>query len=184
MNKKPDSKREFALVHNPGYDFLRLIDWMQESESNPSASIIAPYFFPVLALLGACFAIEGYVSMVGQKLDADWEEFDKGRVTFKQKIKKIYSMLDRSIDFEKGIWQRANLMFNKRGKLAHPCFVSSKEPSQQKIPDIFDVIAKEYPPTISKEIAEMAIDILLADSNLDKFRHFSKLETYHGIPRD
>ncbi len=93
MTKKPDSKSEFTLVHNPGYDFLRLVDWMQESEFNPSASIIAPYFFPVLALLGACFAIEGYVSMVGQKLDADWEEFDKGRVTFKQKIERIYSIL-------------------------------------------------------------------------------------------
>ncbi len=88
------------------------------------------------------------------------------------------------MDFEQDIWQAANLMFKRRGKLAHPFFMNGKEFSKQKIPDIFEVIAKEYPPATSKEIAETAIDVLLTNSNLGKFRHFSKLETYYGIPRD
>lgn len=183
MNKSFDSKAEFTLIHNPGYDFLRLVDWMQESETDPSSSVIAPYFFPVLALLGACFAIEGYINLVGQKKVSEWNEFDKGRVTIKAKIEKIYSVLDKPIDFNQGTWQKVILIFSMRAKLAHPRFIDGKEIHQQEVPDVFEILAEQYSSSVSKSIAEDVIDTLLNDSNLSKFRHFVRFKTYHGPPR-
>lgn len=53
------------LRHNPGYDFRRLVYWMNKADDKSANIHVAPYFIPTLALIGACFSLEGYINMTG-----------------------------------------------------------------------------------------------------------------------
>lgn len=173
----------YGLFHNPGYDFLRLIYWMKEEQNNPSPTI-APYFLPVLALLGACFSIDGYINMVGQKTDSDWLDFDKGPTPIKERIGRIYSKLDKPVKFDSGIWQKVLLLFKARTTLVHPRYIDLEEIRDNPIPDVFDETTKNFPILKTQAIAQEAIDTLLADANLSELRHFWELTSYSGPPRE
>lgn len=173
MMKKMDIKKGAHKVrHNPGYDFRRLVCWMNENNSKSANIHIAPYFIPTIALIGACFSLEGYINMIGQHIDKGWNDFDKGRVTVKDKLKRIYKKLNKPFNCSDGIWQEVLVFFKKRGSLVHSKYVNKTEVRVEidKIHTIFQDIRLEYPPRKSKEILEKAIGVLLTDAKLCKLK--------------
>ena len=127
MKKSINTEGIHELLHNPGYDFRRLVYWMNKTNVNDKNIHIAPYFIPVLALLGVCFSLEAYINMVGQKIDKDWNNFDKGPIPLKDRLKRIYSKLNKSLDCSKGIWQKVLVLFKIRVSLVHPQYVNKTE---------------------------------------------------------
>ena len=168
MEKITNTKGIHELLHNPGYDFRRLVCWMNKTDVNDKKIYIAPYFIPVLALLGACFSLEGYINMVGQRIDKDWNGFERGIVPLKNRLKRIYSKLHKSLDCSEGIWQEVLLLFKTRVLLVHPRYVNKTETRSEhdEIPTIFQIVRQKYPPNKSYEILQKAIDTLLKDANL------------------
>ncbi len=175
MNRKIISKGEYKLIHNPGDDFKELVYSM-----NDETPCIIPYFIPVLALLGACFAIEGYINMAGQQVDPDWNEFNKGPISLKKRLKRIYSIINKPLTCGQGIWKDVLEIFKTRIELVHPIFRNQKETRTKKIPDIFDIVNDNYPPNKSKEILENAINTLLKDAKLNRLKDIGKVDGYSG----
>jgi hypothetical protein len=174
---------EYELIHNPGYDFLRLLGWMDEADPRDLDLPFAPYFIPVIAILAACCAIEGYINMVGQKADPNWRDFEKGPIPIKSRISRIYELMGKRADFGQGIWQRVLLLFKMRVKLVHPKYVAKSERRRTEIPDIFKSVKAKYPPRATRQLAEEAVDILLSDTGLTELRHQWRWGSYHGPPR-
>lgn len=178
MNRKFTPKGEYELNHNPGDDFKEIVYCMNDEKPH-----IAPYFVPILALLGACFAIEAYINMVGQQVDPNWIKFDKGHIPLKDRLKRIYSKINKTLVCGQGIWQDVLKLFEMRIQLVHPVYINRKEIRIEKIPDIFDTVEKNYPPYKAKETLEKAIDALLNDTNLTHLRDVGKTEGYSGSVR-
>src|SRR5215216_6346659 len=63
--RRDSSPGEYGIEHNPGYDFLRLVNFLQETDRNDPHLPFAGYLIPTVAFLAACCAIEGYVNTVG-----------------------------------------------------------------------------------------------------------------------
>jgi len=103
--------------------------------------------------------------MVGQQIDSDWESFDRGRVGIKDKLRKIYSTIDKPINFGQGIWQEVLDLFKKRKDLVHPKYLNKKEYRNNEIPTIFQLVRDTYPCFKTKNIMYNAISTLLNDSN-------------------
>ncbi len=182
MRHEP-AKGKYSLVHNPGYDFLRLLHWMAEANPDDPNLPFAPYLIPTVAILGACCAIEGYINMVGQKVDSGWAEFDKGPVAIKKRIARIYSAVGKHADFSRDIWQQVLDLFEARIELVHPRYVEREEKRDTDIPDLFQLINAKYPPSKSQEIVEAAIDLLLSDTGLTELRDKYRFRTYSGPVR-
>ena len=178
MKNKIIEKGEYELIHNPGDDFKRLVYWM--NDENPH---VVPYLVPVLALLGACFAIEGYINMVGQHVDPDWKKFVKGPTSVKDRLKRIYLKKNKTLNCNQGIWQDVLGLFKIRIDLVHPVYKNQKEIRIDEIPDIFDIVEDKYSPSKSKEILENAINVLLNDTNLTELKDIGKIEGYSGPVR-
>jgi len=175
MNKKIIPRGKYELIHNPGDDFKELVYWMNDKESH-----IPPYFIPVLALLGTCFAIEGYINMVGQQVDPDWSKFERGHITLKDRLERIYSRINKTLICGNGIWQNVLEIFKIRIEIVHPTYRNQEEIRTEAIPDIFDIVKKKYPQSKSREILENAIDTLLKDTDLNHLKDIGKIEGYSG----
>lgn len=185
MMKSKQTTGKHELIHNPGYDFRRLIYWMKDMEMDEKDESIpiAPYFIPILALIGACFAIEGYINMVGQHVDPNWKNFDKGPISVKKRLERIYSMLGKKLHLGHGIWQKVLDLFKSRNELVHPIYVSKTEIRNNEIPTVFDRIEQKYPVSNSEKICEEAINVLLAEANVSHLKNHWKLDGYSGPPR-
>jgi hypothetical protein len=105
MSTLEKDKGEHKLIHNPGHDFRRVVYWMKKIDTNGDQSLIAPYFIPILALLGACCAIEGYVNTVGQHIDPKWADFEKGPIPLRKRLQRIYANLNKNLELGQGLWQ-------------------------------------------------------------------------------
>lgn len=185
MMKSKQTRGEYKLIHNPGYDFRELIYWMKDMEmgEKDENTPIAPYFIPILALIGACFAIEGYINMVGQHVDQNWKKFEKGPISVKKRIERIYLMLGKKLDLGHGIWHQVLDLFKSRIELAHPIYVSKTETRNTEIPTVFQRFEKKYPVLKSEKICDEAIDVLLADASLSHLKDEWTLAGYSGPPR-
>jgi len=185
MMKSKQPRGKYELIHNPGYDFRRLIYWMKDMEMDEKDenTPIAPHFIPILALIGAYFAIEGYINMVGQHVDPNWENFEKGPISVKKRLDRIYSMLGKKLDSGHGIWQQVLDLFKSRIELAHPMYVSKTEIRNTEIPTVFQRVEKKYPVLKSEKICDEAIDVLLADASLSHLKNQWSLGRYSGPPR-
>lgn len=157
---------------------------MKETDANNENLPFAPYLIPTIALLAGCCAIEGYINMVGQKVDPNWVEFDKGPVPIKDRIARLYGCVGEKADFSRGIWQRVLKLFKTRNELVHPRYIETEEERDADIPNVFQAVGSKYSPSRSMEISELAIDTLLADTKLTSLRHKYLLKTYHGPIRD
>lgn len=167
---------EFRLLHNPGYDFMRLLRWADEVDPDKFNQVFAEYLRPAISVVAACCAIEGYLNMAGQSLDKDWIRFAKGKVSVKDKIKRIYALLNQKVDFNSGLFQEVIAMFKRRNSLVHPCFVDKTEERSSPIPDIFDQIETEFAPSRCRRVAEGFRKKLLRDSHLGDVWHRLRYE--------
>ncbi len=120
--------------------------------------------------------------MVGQKLDENWSEFDKGLVPIKDRIKRIYEIKNKEIDFGKGVWQKVLKLFKTRVSLVHPKYV--KVTRENEAPDLFQEIQQKYTVTQIKQIIETAIDTLLSETGLDNLKDVYHMRFYSGPPRE
>jgi len=183
MSKSAQEEGEYELFHNPGYDFRRLIRWMKGIDPYNEKNPIAPYFIPILALLGACFAIEGYINAVGRHVDSNWTNFEKGPIALKKRLQRIYSKLKKKLDCGQGIWQEVLSLFKARVEIAHPKLVHKTERRANEISTLFERVAQDYPRSESERICEQAIDVLLADSGLQDLKDQWLWGGYVGPPR-
>ena len=174
---------EYGIDHNPGYDFMRLVWYLDEAANTcPEKATLpfAPYHLPILGILAACCAIEGYVNMIGMKLDRDWPDFDKGPVPIRDRIERLYELLGRQPEFGSGQLQRALQLFSVRVRLVHPRYHRATEQRSDHIPDVFDAAAAKYPIAKSKAIAEETIELLLSESGMDELMHHWRSRSYRG----
>jgi len=183
INKSAQEEGEYKLFHNPGYDFRRLIWWTKEIDPHSGKNTIAPYFIPILALLGACFAIEGYVNAVGRHVDSNWTNFEKGPIALKKRLQRIYSKINKKLDCGQDIWQEVLSLFKARIEIVHPKLVHKTERRANEISTLFERVAQDYPRSESERICERAIDILLADANLQHLKGQWLWGGYVGPPR-
>ncbi len=179
-DNKSRGKGTYGIDHNPGFDFLRLANNLSEIDATNSHLPFAPYYIPVIALLSGCCSIEAYVNMVGFKTDADWEAFDKGHVTIKERIKHIHEKLDIKPDFSQGVLQETLNLFKMRNSLVHPRYNKKEEQREEHIPDLFDDLDQEYPAIKSQKIAKDTIDYLLSISKLEKLKDHWRSSSYAG----
>jgi hypothetical protein len=180
MSKGAQPKHD--LYHNPGYDFRRLVMWMEEAPVDDPNLPFAPYLIPTVALLAACCAFEGYLNMVGQHVDKDWAQFAKGRVTVKERIARVYDRVSRTADFGQGIWQRVLELFDTRGALVHPHYVHERD-REHEVPTLFQTVNAKFPPGTSRQLLDEALDTLLRDTDLTDIRERWWFRAYAGPPR-
>jgi hypothetical protein len=169
---------EYELSHNPGYDFMRLAKWLENADPTNEDLPFAPYFIPPLALIAACCAIEGYINMIGLHVDDDWANFDKGRVTLKERVERIYESVGKTPVFGKGILQTCINLFQMRGALVHPRYVNKSEVRDSDIPDMFDEVEAIFPPAVSRQLAEDVIALLLKDTDVEHLKEHWRFGGY------
>jgi hypothetical protein len=105
---------EFHLRFNPGYDFIRLIVWLDEAPKEKFNQVFAAEARNPLGVIIASCAIEGYINYVGQHVDPSWATFNKQRNTVRERIERIYSLLKKPVDFGSGVMQRVLQLFQMR----------------------------------------------------------------------
>lgn len=183
MNERENPIGEHELCHNPGYDFLRLLNWLEEADPENPSLPFAAYFLPVLSILAGTCAIEGYVNMVGQQLDPKWSSFDTGPKSMKARLRKAYLAARKTVDFESPVWQDALAMFEMRNTLVHPRYVDVTERRDSEIPDVFQRASNAWPPARCRQVAEATVDALLQDTALQDLREEWQSRGYSGPPR-
>jgi hypothetical protein len=101
---------EYRLRHNVAHDMFRVVRSALEAKEEDFNRVFAAHTRPLIALIFACSAIEGYTNYVGENLMDDWLAFSrgtmpdqKGRPGIKDKIKRIYAELDKGASFSSGI---------------------------------------------------------------------------------
>ena len=154
-----------GLIHNPGFDFLRMVKWLQEEENSPGQ--LAPYSLPILALIAGCCSIEGYVGYVGSQVVDEWVSVVKGPVPIRERIEMLYSALDLSPDFAKVCLRDVTELFAMRIQLVHPTFVCEYKKQKKTHRNIFDKASKQYPFDRTRKIVEELRDKLLKDFGLE-----------------
>ena len=102
---------------NPGYEVLIDMYWMKDVQVSLS-SAKNRYYLPAKALLSACAAIDGYVNVVGSRVDPQWVYLDEESTHIKERLAHIYKNLHRSLDLNRGIWADVLLLFSLREELS------------------------------------------------------------------
>jgi len=154
----------FGHFQNPGYEFLLGIYWMKEAQVIGSSEKTR-YYLPAKALLSACNAIDGYVDIVGSKVDPQWEPIDEETVPLKERLTGIYQSLNLPFDSNQGIWRDVLLMFRLRENLSRFALSSVYDAKEGTVvPPIFKVVSQSYPIRRTHAIAEEAIELLLSIS--------------------
>lgn len=171
---------KYGIQHNPGHDFLRLVNFLEKADRDNPYLPFAGYLIPAVTVLGACCAIEGYINMIGKLVDPEWDEFDKGPIPIKDRINRIFEKIGKKADFSQGTLQRTLKLFKCRTELAHPQYVSKEEDRSAPLPDIFDSLDKEFSPAVSKDIAESTIGLILKETNLEHLRDHWRTDSYVG----
>src|SRR4029077_10148105 len=70
---------EYRMRHNVANDMLRVVKWAAKATDDDFSRVFALQTRPLIALIFACSAIEGYTNFVGQSVLHDWLEFSKGQ---------------------------------------------------------------------------------------------------------
>lgn len=183
VNERENPIGEHDLCHNPGYDFLRLLSWLEEADPENPSLPFAAYFLPVLSILAGTCAIEGYVNMVGQQLDPKWSSFDTRPKSMRARLTKAYLAAGKKVDFESAVWKDALALFEMRNVLVHPRYVDVTERRDSEIPDLFQRASDAWPPARCRQVAEATVDALLQDMALQNLREEWLSKGYSGPPR-
>lgn len=183
MNERENPIGEYELCHNPGYDFLRLLSWLEEADPENPSLPFAAYFLPVLSILAGTCAIEGFVNRVGQQLDSKWSSCDARPKSVKARLTKAYEAARKIVDFESPVWQDALAMFEVRNTLVHPRYVDVTERRDSEIPDVFQRASDAWPPARCRQVTEATVDALLQDTGLQNLREEWLERGYSGPPR-
>lgn len=150
--------------HNSGFEYLKLIYLIKDTQGEDTSERTSPHFFPLLALRTARLAIEGYVDQVGRGIDSAWDESYCETASIKERIATIYNKTGRPIEFKKGIWEEALTLFDMAG-LIQKNPAEFKNAREEDIPESYKDVARKYPVHLSLAIAEQAVEALLACSN-------------------
>lgn len=147
-------KKNFkSIVHNPGYDFIRELEYLNEKIIKGEPPETSIYFGPILGVLFACFGIEGYINYVGSKISPSWETNVKGFESIRSKIERLYELKSKRADFKNGICKDVIDLFAWRKNLVHPEYLKIEKEQKNDIPDIFDETSRRYPVGKSLSIA-------------------------------
>ena len=119
------------------------------------------YYLPAKALLSACMAIDGYVNVVGSRVDPHWVNLDEESTHIKERLIRIYKNLGRPLDINRGIWEDVLLLFSLREELSHFELASIYGMQEAVVPALFKVIEQKYPIRLTHALAEGAIELLL-----------------------
>ena len=104
---------------------------------------------------------------MGHHVDPQWDEFTKKRSSVRQRIERIYFLLNKPVDFGSGIMQRVIQLFQMRRLLVHPQFQETLEERSTPPPNLFDHVDADFPASKSREIAESFRDTLLGDAQME-----------------
>jgi hypothetical protein len=160
MTQDISSTATLERMQNPGYEVLKDIYWMKAAQGNLASEKIR-YYLPAKALLSACMAIDGYVNVVGSRVDSQWEYIDEASAPIKERLVRIYKNLNRPLDLNRGIWEDVLLIFSLREDINRYELASIYGMQEAVVPAIFKVIEQKYPIRLTHAIAEGAIELLL-----------------------
>ena len=146
--------------NNPGYEYLKLIYLMKDAQVYDSSQSTSPHFLPLLALQSARLAIEGYIDLVGRKIEPTWDETDYESASIKKRIAHIYKKTGKPVDFKKGIWKEALTLFDMAGRI-HTNPSEFRNAQDAEIPESYRDVSTKYPIHRSQAIAEEAVEALL-----------------------
>ena len=150
--------------HNSGFEYLKLIYQIKDTQGEDSSERTSPHFLPLLALQTARLAIEGYVDQVGRGIDLAWDESYCDTASIKERIATIYNKTGKPVEFKKGIWEEALTLFDMAG-LIQKNLAEFKNAREEEIPESYKDVARKYPVHLSLAIAEQAVEALLTCSN-------------------
>jgi hypothetical protein len=160
---------EYDMRHNPGRDFIRMLEWCASAESSAFDVVFPAYARSPIAILLAGAAIEGYVNYAGHALVPRWDSFVKTARTFSDKLKRVFVERKKTVDLNSGVYQRTIALLTFRGSLAHPRFTEIVATRDSPPPTLFDHIEADYPASRVVEIATGFRDEFLSDVGLDDF---------------
>ena len=164
---------EYRMRHNVANDMIRVVRWASEAKEEDFNRVFAAYTRPLIALIFACSAIEGYTNYVGQSLMDNWLAFfkgtmpgQKGRPGIKDKIKRIYATLGKDASFSSGIFNEVCDLFEKRGYLMHPALDERAFTGEAPPADTLEMIGEDYVPAKVVSLADNFRQKILEDSQV------------------
>jgi len=160
MEQNISSPITFKRSPNYGYEYLTSIYWMKDVHVNTSSDKIL-YYLPAKAVLSACMAIDGYVNVVGCKVDPHWIRMNEETTPIKERLLRIYTSLNLPLILDQGIWAKVLSLFDLREKLDQFDLADIYGMPEVEIPEIFKEIEQRYPIRLTHSIAEEAIQFLL-----------------------
>ena len=160
---------EYDMRHNPGRDFIRMLQWCAEAESSAFDAVFAAYARSPIAILLAGAAIEGYVNYAGHALVQNWDGFVKTARTFAVKLKRVFAERKKTVDLNSGVYHRTIALLTFRGSLAHPRFTQVVATRNSPPPTLFDHIEADYPASRVLVIATAFREQFLSDVGLEDF---------------
>jgi hypothetical protein len=119
------------------------------------------YYLPAKALLSACLAIDGYINVVGSRVDPQWKHLEEEATPIKERLARIYECLNKPLDLNRGVWGDVLLLFSLREDISQYELASIYGMHEVVVPAIFKVIEQKYPIRLTHAIAEGAIELLL-----------------------
>lgn len=163
----------YGSLQPSGYEFLKLIYWMKDAQTDATSAKRSPYSLPVKALLSACLAIEGYVNVIGCRLDPDWEDLDEEDTSIQERVARIFKKIEQPISFDKGVWKDVCDLFILRAELIRTGLMKLHGLQEEEYPAVFREVAEEYPIRLTQAIAEETIEQLL---DISEFSNASYLQ--------
>ena len=165
MEQTLTSTSHLGRFQNQGYEYLSSIYRMKEEHDQLSSRGITPFIMPVKVLSVACLAIEEYLNVAGFRIDSNWEEFDHEVEPVRGRIERIFSLLEKPVNLEAGIWKDVLDLFETE-RLIKQDSLGLVNYHDKEIPGIVKETVRKYPIRLSQAIAERAIELLLNHSSL------------------
>jgi hypothetical protein len=134
-----------GIFHNPGYDFARAVYFLATESDEVPQKLVAPYFRPIIALLCACAAVEGYVHTCAQRKDRTWRPQMHSREPIKSRISRAYALVGMTVNFSAQPFKDIMDMFACRKRLLHPILQWEHRQQKQPVRDVFDEVATHFP---------------------------------------
>lgn len=153
-----------SLVHNAGFDFIRELKHLSESEKTEK---ISPYFREPIGILFACSSAEGYIYFVGEETQRGWYKKELFNSPIKEKIRKLYGLNNDTPNFSEQSLKDIIDIFKFRNRIAHPTCQVSDQRGQSPVLDVFQEAKKSYPIKRTFKIAQIFRDKLLSDFKVE-----------------
>ena len=148
---------------NPGYSYLLDIYWMRDAQAVASPEKTR-YYLPAKALLNACSAIDGYINVVGNMVDPQWKEIDEETAPIKTRLFRIFRCLGLPLELKQDLWENVLLLFILSEKINQHKLTDVYDAKEENVPNVFKLVAQNYPIRVTHAIAEEAIEFLLSVS--------------------